>query len=853
MIRLEHVDKYYNRNAFNQIHVVNDVSLELPDSGMVAVFGKSGCGKTTLLNVIGGLDKFSGGAVTIDGNDVSHDTDTLRNLYIGYVFQNYNLNVNETVAENVADALKLCGMRDQAEIDARVESALKAVDMSRFAKRTPDTLSGGQQQRVAIARAIVKNPRVVLADEPTGNLDEANTVLIMDLLHRIARDHLVILVTHEENLVDHYCNMVVELEDGKIVSVRENERVNGYSAKDKNAVYLGEFEKTERKDDVVSVEYYGDKPKDPIKLKIVNANGKTYLRIDTEGVRCIDGTGELKLVEGVFEEKGDVSERSSDKTPELPPMKYADNAPIGRLFNFKSAVKSGFKAVYGKKKGRFLRALMVLFALIVTFTTARFATTLLEIREVDSSYNHNVFYVYAEDENTVKSLTEAADSGIDYVRLVGSDIAYYYGGDPLYFSFGAFETFRSLSVDSMYINADKLDSSLSARLDAVVGKNLPDRGEIVLTTAVVDRLINNLNLPYLSDYSDFIGRAVSENYQSSSRASVTYRIVGIVRSDEPSVYLSSVDLIVAHMTSYRFSVAPASILSDIIDLGVTSGNAVYLFYNSEASPQNPDSIKICGKTFDVTLRNVNGDEDLLNAVDERLTYYGYSRYSGYSDKYVFVVSDEDFVDLASSYGKTDEMAFANESDSNFRYQGPAGVYGAVYALVHSSDPALTDRFIQSNITKTETPYLYTPEYYYQEAISSRLIDIVSAFTSLVILLVILSVCMYIIMRSALMSRIKEIGIYRAIGVKKGNIVFRFFIEALVLTTFTVAIGYLLSLITLIFLGASSPILATIVYYPFWLAVLVLIGLYGICSLCGIIPVSLLLRKTPSEILSKYDI
>ncbi|MBO7369249.1 MAG: ABC transporter ATP-binding protein, partial [Clostridia bacterium] len=211
MIKLDRLDKYYNRNGSNEIHVINDVSLELPNNGMVAVFGRSGCGKTTLLNVIGGLDKFSGGTVTIDGNDISLDTDVLRNLYVGYVFQNYNLNAGETVAENVADALRLLGARDENEIDARVSAALKAVDMNRYAKRTPDTLSGGQQQRVAIARAIVKNPRVILADEPTGNLDEANTVMVMDLLHKIARDHLVVLVTHEENLVGHYCNMVVEL------------------------------------------------------------------------------------------------------------------------------------------------------------------------------------------------------------------------------------------------------------------------------------------------------------------------------------------------------------------------------------------------------------------------------------------------------------------------------------------------------------------------------------------------------------------------------------------------------------------------------------------------------------------
>ena len=129
--------------------------------------------------------------------------------------------------------------------------------MECFENRTPDSLSGGQQQRIAIARAIVKNPRVILADEPTGNLDEANTVLVMDLLREIARDHLVLLVTHEEDLVDHYCETVIELSDGKVVNVRGNETANGLRVKDKNDIWLGELEKHEETDDGrVSVTYY---------------------------------------------------------------------------------------------------------------------------------------------------------------------------------------------------------------------------------------------------------------------------------------------------------------------------------------------------------------------------------------------------------------------------------------------------------------------------------------------------------------------------------------------------------------------------------------------------------------------
>ena len=230
MIRIDHLNKYFNKGKQNEIHVINDISLELPERGMVAVFGRSGCGKTTLLNVIGGLDRFSGGTLTVDGQNIREDTDTLRNREMGYIFQNYNLNKGESCYDNVADALRLLDFPEGWQMRERVEAALANVGMENFANRTPDTLSGGQQQRIAIARAIVKNPRIILADEPTGNLDEANTLLVMDLLKEIARDHLVLLVTHEAELVDHYCDTVIELSDGKVVNVRNNTNAGGLRA-----------------------------------------------------------------------------------------------------------------------------------------------------------------------------------------------------------------------------------------------------------------------------------------------------------------------------------------------------------------------------------------------------------------------------------------------------------------------------------------------------------------------------------------------------------------------------------------------------------------------------------------------
>ena len=162
-VRITNAHKYYNKGKSNQLHVMDNVNLELPEQGLVAIFGRSGCGKTTLLNTVGGLDKIASGSIELFGQNIQEDTDTLRNRYVGYIFQNYNLSLTDTVFENVAAALRLCGLTDETDISERVMAALSNVDMAKYRDRTPDTLSGGQQQRVAIARAIVKCPAILPA------------------------------------------------------------------------------------------------------------------------------------------------------------------------------------------------------------------------------------------------------------------------------------------------------------------------------------------------------------------------------------------------------------------------------------------------------------------------------------------------------------------------------------------------------------------------------------------------------------------------------------------------------------------------------------------------------------------
>ncbi|WP_370450618.1 ATP-binding cassette domain-containing protein [Collinsella sp. WCA1-178-WT-3 (M2)] len=218
MLELKGICKRYVTQSFTQV-ALDSVSLSFRDNEFVAILGPSGSGKTTMLNVIGGLDHFDSGDLLIDGISTKdfhdRDWDAYRNNRIGFVFQSYNLIPHQTILENVELALALTGV-GHAERRQRARKALEAVGLGEHVNKRPSQLSGGQMQRVAIARALINDPEIVLADEPTGALDSTTSVQVMDLLKDVARDRLVIMVTHNPDLAYEYATRIVNLADGKI-------------------------------------------------------------------------------------------------------------------------------------------------------------------------------------------------------------------------------------------------------------------------------------------------------------------------------------------------------------------------------------------------------------------------------------------------------------------------------------------------------------------------------------------------------------------------------------------------------------------------------------------------------------
>lgn len=221
MLQLNNIVKDYNVSKDLTVHALKGVSINFRANEFVSILGPSGCGKTTLLNIIGGLDHYTQGDMLIDGistkNYGEKQWNSYRNLRIGFVFQSYNLIQHQSVIENVELALTLSGVSKE-ERKQRAKQALIDVGLEKEVNKRPNQLSGGQMQRVALARALVNNPQIVLADEPTGALDSVTGVQVMELLKKVAQNHLVIMVTHNAELAEQYSTRIIKLKDGEVLS-----------------------------------------------------------------------------------------------------------------------------------------------------------------------------------------------------------------------------------------------------------------------------------------------------------------------------------------------------------------------------------------------------------------------------------------------------------------------------------------------------------------------------------------------------------------------------------------------------------------------------------------------------------
>ena len=812
MIRILGLNKYYNKGRRNQIHVINNTNLELPDKGLVALLGPSGCGKTTLLNAIGGLDRVNKGSIYINDKKItskfSYKVDKIRNLNIGYIFQDYKLIDDMSVYDNVAMVLKMIGIKDKKEIKTRVEYILERVGMYRYRYRPCGMLSGGERQRVGIARALVKNPDIILADEPTGNLDSKNTIEIMNIIKAISRDKLVLLVTHEVDIAKFYASRILEITDGTIVKDYINKHDDKIDYRLDNTLYLKDFKYSyKNSDNNINIDYYNDEDK-KLNLVIAVKNGNIYIKSnDDSRIEVVDSSSSIEIVndhykkldKSVYEKYSFDFDKIINKDIKL---KYSS------IFNLGSIIKHGFKKVFGYS---FVKKLLLggffLAALFVTYSVSNIIGLL--------TVNDSEFIVTNKNYLKIERNKVKVE---DYLNYEGMDgIIYMLPGDSKVGMKVSNQEYYQTKDSNIIINGSIASNEMISSKDIIYGRYPENDNEIV-----IDKMVYNKTkgLEMIGYYE------VERMVNSRVFANKEYIIVGIVDMGSPSIYASRNELYNIIINSkagydydYGFGVSSVAISEELDNSSIYSYDSYRdkIVITKGREPSND---------YEVIINESYQEEYKLNKeIDKKvngkkLVVVGYYKSEDDINSY-FVSSNTKKYDLIENskgiiiYSKDKDKVINNFKD-----------IGVKVIDVYQSD---RNNYIDS----------------IKDSVNASLI-VASIMLGISLIEIILMT------RSSFLSRIKEVGIYRAIGVKKLDIYKMFISESFAIST-------LASLPGVLFMSYCLHVLSDVYYIGrnyvmnVYIMILCIVIMYVFNIIVGLIPVFNTIRKSPARILSGKEV
>lgn len=814
MIRLEGVNKYFNKGKKNQIHVINDTTLNLGSNGLVALLGPSGSGKTTLLNSIGGLDKVNSGAIYVDGQKITgkgaSKVDKVRNLNIGYIFQDYKLVDNMTVYDNVAMVLKMIGIKDQEEIKKRVSYILETLNIYRYRNRLAGMLSGGERQRVGIARAIAKNPKIIIADEPTGNLDSANTIEIMNIIKSISKDRLVVLVTHEVELAKFYASRIIELKDGKIEKDYENITDDSLNYKLENKFYLKDFEKHETlTSDSANVEFYG-KENDKLDIEIVFRNGNLYIKTNSDArVEVIDEHSAIEFVDDHFKE----IDKTLYEDYKFDFDKVVDSSlkeKYSSIIGFFPSLLDGFKKV--AKYPLIKKLLLIGFILAGVFITYAFSTIYASLDVQDKDFiqsNKDYISVRTAKLDEAKYLEYEQMPEVDYILPGSSNVYMMIPMDFYYQTVYATSTLKGSLTDINKITED----------DLIYGRMPENQYEIVVDKFAADKMISSGTAIQVGIQSaeDIVGLEAQVEHMKN------FTIVGITDKVQPLIYTSPemfIDIIYNMVPEDDIYGGPSSAETEM-DKTIFNYNTLNQEYVLKAGtlPENPyETLISYDRRYDYPIGKEIDDVKVNN---KKLKVVGYYESSEFYDFYL--VNQE-------------TIKYAIQSEADSFTVAPVDKEAALKALIE-------EKHLNAKSSYDEDK---------QEYKDGRKDMVKSTITLGAIMLIISLIEILLMTRSSFLSRIKEIGIYRAIGVKKTDIYKMFLGEIFAITTMSSLVGILAMSYAL---GKMSQI--SMLSSMFAMNPVVLFGaiavVYVFNSIVGLIPVFNTMRKPPAAILARYDV
>lgn len=810
MIRLEHVNKYFNKGKKNEIHVINDLNLKLNNNGLVCLLGPSGCGKTTILNAVGGLDKVRNGKIYIDDERITKRSikkiDKIRNLKVGYIFQDYKLIDSLSVFDNVALVLKMIGIKDKDEIKKRVDYVLETLNIYRYRYRLASMLSGGERQRVAIARAIVKDPDIILADEPTGNLDSKNSLEIMNIIKCISKKRLVILVTHEVNLAKFYADRIIELEDGKVIKDYENQTKDFLDYRLENNIYLKDIKyHNDFNDKLNKIDVYNDN--NNLDITLVVKNGNIYIKSNSnEKIEVIDSNSNVNLIDDHYK-KIDYDEVSKYEFNFDKVINNNFKKKYSSICNLKSMITSGFKKIsnYSPIK-KFLLLGYMAASMFILFSIARMASAFVINDEdfVKSNNNYVSVAVGKIDEKKYNDILSV--SGIKYAVIGDSLVSFKITYNTLLQNYDVSDLLVG-SISGLSLISDK---------DLIYGEMPKNDYEAVVDIMSAKKLFdseNHAKSAGLESEKDLIGMNISVNNVKD------FKIVGITNLKSPSIYIKERLIVdVVNNNSYQSS-------NEDYYFPVADKNSNYANY----------------ETYDYTLKKgrvPSGDYEVLVNYDlkdlyelnktidtkingNKLKVVGYYVTKN-NDNNILIVNSKMITYTLFDNNSTMTLATDNKDELVSKLQEKD------YNAINSYDKNRND-YIKEN----------------KASVNSIIV-----FTSVILAISLIEI--YLMIRSSFLSRIKEVGIYRAIGVKKSDI-YKMFASEIMAINLTATLGGIILMGAILYNVSKMKVLGSMVVLNGTTVGLALLISFGFNLIMGLIPVYRVVRKRPSEILARHDI
>ena len=793
MIRIENAKKYFNKGKPNEIHAVKGVSLEFGEAGLCVLLGPSGCGKTTLLNLIGGLDRVDGGKISVCGKQItgvsSGVSDRIRACSVGYIFQRFYLEEDLTVAENVALSLRMNGVKDPDEISSRTERVLKMVGIDRYSQRYAGMLSGGEKQKVAIARALVKDPPVLLADEPTGNLDSRSTKEIMDILKAVSAKRLVVLITHEEDLAIHYADRIVRMRDGSVTE-------------------------TLVRSDVSGAWYRAGGASGGTGIKSGSEAGSAGGSGSSGSIATADSTGRnAKQNSG----HGNEWKTKSDPDRKTKSDPGRDDREYTSIFRPGEMIAEGFRKVRDYKPlkkllllGFFFSALFIMLGL----------SNLAGIMKVDDGdfVNMSKSYVKVSDRNV------GAEDIEEYQSLKG--IRYIIPGDSIVELTMPYDQFMQTSGSAGQLKGSLADISAIDGGELEYGRLPEKRNEIAVDKLVLERLIEKGQAKEAGYGSVpvFLGKSIPlDGVLSDSGRKLV--ITGITDRDEPCIYTdkSMFMTILTRMAGQAGEAASGGGSGEALETDPIAAveSAMLVDFNEfKGSIKSikdyqvivSDAYRKIIKVGSKTQRKVNG---------RRLRVAGYYKSKDGSGNDLMLVNTRTL------------LASVLDGSKGFVACGDDKV--EVKSALEAEGLTVTDPY-----ENARSKYLESKE---KGMRSSLLLALAVLIISIVEI--------YLIMRASFMSRIREVGVYRAVGVKKMDVRRIFLGEILAITVMAGIPGYAFGCYMLYRIIQSQTLGANFVFSPLiaaaGLGIIFLVNIFF-----GMLPLVRTLRQKPADILSRVD-